>query len=246
MYASALLVPVILYHIGAVVPPQAVKSSGIKKAFKLSLDTTATSTTVNTAGSNIGNNTLNIKDTTTPSTQGIAGVDILNGDSTSVSNNSVAAAGISTTSNTTTATIGTIGIATGNGATEYNVQQFTRPPELELEKYLALNSMKTATGSTGTYVMDYKLHSSCIHTVCPIMLVCQAICAHLCSCVSSCRCCQCAVAHCSTKTTYIPLTPLLALLLTYTYTLLHSMLLFMCICYTYSCTYTSTTTIIKS
>jgi hypothetical protein len=149
-------------YTAAVALPQAVKSSGIKKAFKLSLDTTSTSATVNTSGNNIGNNIQNIKDTTTSSLQGIAGVDILSGDSTPVSNNSVAAAGISITSDTTTATVDTaiqVGTAVGNGATEYNVhvQQFTRPSELELEKYLALNGMKTATGSTGTYVLDYNI-----------------------------------------------------------------------------------------
>jgi hypothetical protein len=149
-------------YIGAFVLPEVNKAGGIRKPFKLSLDTAATRTTISTASSNIGN-TQNIKGNTTSSfsSQGIAGVDMLHGDSTLFTNNSAVAAGITTT-----------GTAASNARAEYSsVQQFdgvmptsasfqyVRPPELELDKYV--NSTKTTTESTGTYI----LHLNCIRTV---------------------------------------------------------------------------------
>jgi hypothetical protein len=154
-------------YIGAfVLPPQVSKAAGIKRSFNLNLDTTATSTTVNTAGSNIGN-TQNIKDNTTSSSQGIAAVDMLNVAPTVVSNNTVEAAGLTTTGVST-------GTSTSNAGAEYSdVQQstgvmpaaasfqFVRPPELELEKYLALNGTKMTTDSTGKYIsITHVTHSS--------------------------------------------------------------------------------------
>jgi hypothetical protein len=148
--------------VGACVLPQVTKAGGIRKSFNLSLDTTANSTTTNTASSNVGN-TPNIKDnTTSSSSQGIAGVDLISTDSTLANSNTAIAAGITTTADT----------AAGTAGTEYSdVQQFdgvmptsesfqyVRPPELELDKYV--NNTKTTTESTGTYI----LHNNCVQTV---------------------------------------------------------------------------------
>jgi hypothetical protein len=138
-------------YIGAFVLPEVNKAGGTRKPFKLSLDTAATSTTINSAGGNIGN-TPTIKDnTTSSSSQGIAGVDLISTDSTLANSNTAIAAGITTTADT----------AAGTAGTEYGDVQhfdgmpasasfhFVRPPELELEKYMALNSTKMTLESNG-------------------------------------------------------------------------------------------------
>eukprot|EP00953_Heterococcus_sp_UTEX-ZZ885_P005919 3667-Heterococcus_DN1.PRE.1 len=199
---------------GAFVLPQVTKAGGIRKSFNLSLDTTASSTTVNTAGSNISN-TENIKDNTTSlSLQGIAGVDMLNVNSTLGSNNSAVAAGITTT--------GTTVSNAGVNAEYSDVQQFdgvmptpesfqyVRPSELELDKYV--NSTKTTTESTGTYI----LHLNCVRTVTFQRKSAAKLSAGTCS---ACWRSQCVFDHSSSITTYRLLT--YSLLSTTTYAVVH-------------------------
>jgi hypothetical protein len=171
--------------VGAFVLPQPDKAGSIRKAFNLSLDTTATNTIVNTAGGNIGN-TPNIKGNTTSSSQGITGVDMLHGDSTLVSNNSAAAAGITTTADTAAGTAGTeySDVQQFDGMPASASFQFVRPPELELEKYMALNSTKMTLESTGTYILIYVIIYHTLLYVIMTRLVCSALSA--CSCRSEC------------------------------------------------------------